>query len=595
MKTLYTLTNWLLKGFCMSFLCSCSSSAKDSPSADQKIPEKGPIPNRESQIERLSSENFDLLVIGGGATGTGIAVDAASRGLKVALVEADDFASGTSSRSTKLVHGGVRYLEHAFKHMDYGQYHLVTEALHERATFLQNAPHLTRTLPILIPLYSWWEIPYYFFGIKLYDWVAGDSVLRKSKYVSATNALKRFPYLNRDLLKGAIVYYDGQFNDARANVSLASTAASLGAAVVNHLEVNSLIKENDRVVGARVFDILSKKTWSIQAKVVVNATGAFSDIIRHMDNPATPSIILTSSGSHIIIDKSYCPKSTGILIPKTIDGRVLFMLPWEGGTLVGTTDTPAALTATPQPSDKDFEFFFKQMKRGFGIELKPSEIRSSWSGLRPLVVDPKEKASSMTSRDHIIEVSPSNLITIAGGKWTTYRKMAEDAVDRAIEVGELKPLNKCVTNNLPIMGADGYSVDLTLKLEEEYQLPRDIAYYLAHSYGSRARMILDAAPPKRIIDTLPFLEAEIPYVIENEYAATPMDVLARRLTLPFRQHDASVKMVPRLVDLIGDYYEWDDDKRAKERNKTYDALYQLSGAADTRLNPNSFHYSSISH
>lgn len=582
--------NRLVQGFCMAFLCGCSSASNDSSICNEKIPEKGPIPSREAQLDRLGTEEFDLLVIGGGATGTGIAVDASSRGLKVALVEADDFAAGTSSRSTKLIHGGVRYLEHAFKHMDYGQYHLVDEALHERATFLQNAPHLTGTLPILIPLYSWWEVPYYYFGIKLYDWVAGDSVLRKSKYVSTDNALKRFPFLNKNTLKGAIVYYDGQFNDARANVTLASTAASLGTTVVNHLEIISLIKENDMVVGARGYDILSKKTYAIQAKVVINATGAFSDIIRQMDNPETPPMILTSSGAHIIVDKNYCPKSTGILVPKTLDGRVLFMLPWEGGTLIGTTDTPASLTATPQPSDKDFEFFFRQLKKGFGIELKPSEIRSSWSGLRPLVVDPKEKASSMTSRDHMIEVTPSNLITIAGGKWTTYRKMAQDAVDKAIEVAALKPSAPCLTTRLPLLGADGYKIDLTLKLEAEYQLPRDIAYYLAHSYGTRSRIILDSAPPKRIIESLPFLEAEIPYVIENEYAATPMDVLARRLTLPYKQHDAAVKMVPRLVDIIGDYYDWDDDKRAKERTKTYDALQQLSGAAAARLKPNAFAY-----
>ena len=307
--------------------------------------------NRKAQLEQLQQGTFDVLVIGGGATGTGVALDAVSRGLKTALVERDDFSAGSSSRSTKLVHGGVRYLEQAVKGLDRTQFNLVRDALKERAVLLDNAPHLAHPLPILTPLYNWFQIPYMMIGLKLYDTLAGRANLKSSRFVGREEALRRFPMLKKEGLRGAVLYYDGQFDDARMNVSLALTAAHEGAAVANHLEVTKLLKAGGRIAGASVRDTLSGETWDIRAKVVVNATGPFTDAIRHLDDADAAPMLTASSGVHIVLDGHFSPPGTGLLIPQTDDGRVLFLLPWLGYTLFGTTDHPAAIEPNPQPSE----------------------------------------------------------------------------------------------------------------------------------------------------------------------------------------------------------------------------------------------------
>ena len=349
---------------------------------------------RDEALRQLKENSFDILVIGGGATGAGVALDAATRGLKVALVERDDFASGTSSKSTKLIHGGVRYLEQAVKGLDKGQLHLVKDALKERAVLLKNAPHLTRPLALLTPLYKRFEKPYYRVGLKMYDWLAGKANLFPSKGVNAKKALELFPMLKSTDLKGGVIYADGQFDDARMNVAIAMTAIEQGAVLANHVEVIELLKGDGKICGAHVRDLFSGEEFSIHAQVVINATGPFVDAIRKLDDPKIPSMLKASSGIHIVLDKKFSPPDTGLLIPKTEDGRVLFLLPWLNHTLVGTTDNPAKIEVNPKASEEDIEYILRHIKLYFDMPVDRSDVLAAWSGLRPLVSNPKKSFSS---------------------------------------------------------------------------------------------------------------------------------------------------------------------------------------------------------
>lgn len=361
------------------------------------IPPKFPsIKTRAEQLAELrrhgsDEDAYDLLVIGGGATGTGIALDAATRGLRVALVERDDFSSGTSSKSTKLVHGGVRYLEKAVMTLDYPQLELVMEALRERKTFLEVAPHLSSSLPILLPLHHWWQAPYFWAGTKAYDLLAGSQGLEGSYYLSRTKALEAFPLLKKDSLKGALVYYDGQQNDSRMNVSLALTAAMYGVTVVNHAEVTGLEKDSSgKIRGARVRDVMASRDganhdsqpFSVRAKGVINATGPFTDAIERMDDPSRTSMVAPSSGVHIMLPSHMSPQGMGILDAATSDGRVVFVLPWQGATLAGTTDAPCEVEREPVATENEIDFILKEVQKLLATEtnLSRSDILAAWSG-----------------------------------------------------------------------------------------------------------------------------------------------------------------------------------------------------------------------
>lgn len=532
-------------------------------------------PEREEQVERLRSERFDVLVVGGGATGAGIALDAVTRGLKVAMVERDDFAAGTSSRSTKLVHGGVRYLEKAALNLDMQQYALVKEALQERAVLLENAKHLSSALPLLTPIYSWWQVPYLWIGLKAYDWLSGDRSLGSSEYLSAKAALKRFPMLKKEGLKGAVLYYDGQFNDARVNVSLALTAAGAGAAVVNHVEVTDLIRRHDRVAGAMLKDQLTGQEWQVNARVVVNATGPYVDRLRQLDDDKAPNIVVPSAGTHIVLDKQFSPPDAGLLIPKTKDGRVLFLLPWEGGTLAGTTDAPAELEWDPKASDDDVEYILEHLREYFDMPIARSDVRSQWAGLRPLVRDPTVSDTSKLVRDHYIEVSDAGLVTISGGKWTTYRRMAEDAVNRVIAVGKFRKTTPCVTEKLPLVGSRHYQANLSDELEATYHLDEDVAKHIAHNYGSQAVEIARLATQgfgKRLSEGYPYLEAEVVYAVRAEYARTPMDVLMRRTRLYHLDQQAAVASIPRVTQLMAQELAWSSAQSSTEQREAAEAL-----------------------
>ncbi len=512
---------------------------------------------RDAALRRLGAERFDLLVIGGGATGTGTALDAASRGLKVALVERADLSEGTSSRSTKLVHGGVRYLEQAVKHADRSQFSLVREALRERAVLLRNAPHLATALPLLTPIYGALELPYYFTGLKLYDMLAGRANLAPSRLIGRDEAKDRFPMLRREGLRGAVEYHDGQFDDARMNVALALTAAEHGAVVANHVEVTGLLKRSGRLAGAVVEDRLrASAPIHIEARAVVNATGPFADAVRHLDDPDAPAMLKTSSGVHVVLPQRFSPPGTGLLIPKTEDGRVLFLLPWLGHTLVGTTDNPAPVEAHPAAAAEDVEYILRHVRKYFDLPVSTEDVLSAWSGLRPLVEAEQAngiKSTARLSRDHVITVSPSGLVTATGGKWTTYRSMAEDAVDAAVEVGELRPARGSLTHDLPLVGGARFDPFGDARLVAEYRLEPDVARHLNRAYGDRAGLVAGLAREgwgDRLVAGHPYIEAEVVYGRDAELACTADDVLARRLRLSFLDSEAAESARPRVEALL---------------------------------------------
>ncbi|KAK2864989.1 hypothetical protein FQN49_004025 [Arthroderma sp. PD_2] len=546
---------------------------------------------------------YDILVIGGGATGSGIALDAATRGLRVAMVERDDFSAGTSSKSTKLVHGGVRYLEKAVWEMDYNQYALVKEALRERKYFLHTAPHLSMWLPIMVPVQKWWQVPYFWAGTKCYDFLAGSEGIESSYFLPRSKALDAFPMLRKDNLFGALVYYDGAHNDSRMNVSLAMTAALYGCTVVNHMEVTELTKDaNGKLNGAKVKDLIAERNgeengeFTIRAKSIINATGPFTDSIRKLDDPSAKEIVAPSSGVHIILPGYYSPAKMGLIDPSTSDGRVIFFLPWQGNTIAGTTDSPTQITKNPIPSEEDINWILSEI-RGYlapDINVQRDDVLAAWSGIRPLVRDPKAKNTQSLVRNHLISVSNSGLLTCAGGKWTTYRQMAEEAVDEAIKQFNLQPGQlqstpntsgvlsysdnavldgTCQTHRVRLMGAHGYSKTLFINLIQHFGLATDVAKHLTQSYGDRAWEVAALSNPTdvrfplrghRLSPLYPFIDGEVRYAVRCEYAQTAVDVLARRTRLAFLNAQAALETLPTVIDLMAEELKWDSKRKQAE-------------------------------
>ncbi len=510
-------------------------------------------------------EPFDLLVIGGGATGAGTALDAAARGLRVALVERDDLAAATSSRSTKLIHGGVRYLEKAVKEFDRSQFHLVRDALRERAVLIRNAPHLCHPLPLVTPLYAWWQVPYFLTGLKLYDALAGRANLAPSRFVDAKEAMQRFPMLREEGLRGGVVYHDGQFDDARMNVALALSAAERGAVVATHADVTGLRRENGRVRAALVRDTLGGDEVEVRARVVVNATGPFVDEVRRLDDPDAAPMLDASSGVHVVLDARFAPPGTGLLIPQTEDGRVLFLLPWQGATLVGTTDQPAAIERHPRATEEEIEYILRHVRTYFAIPVVREDVRAAWSGLRPLVSDPKAADTARLSRDHVVHVSGSGLVTIAGGKWTTYRRMAADAVDAAAVVADLAT-GPSATEDLRLVGAERLLPTGAGALQER-GFPSDVARHLHLAYGDRAEAVADlagAGDAPRLAADHPYLEAEVRHAARAELAATTVDVLARRTRLGMLDAEAARSVAERVSALLAEELGWDAARTVAE-------------------------------
>uniref|UniRef100_A0A672ISD3 Glycerol-3-phosphate dehydrogenase, mitochondrial n=1 Tax=Salarias fasciatus TaxID=181472 RepID=A0A672ISD3_SALFA len=573
--------------------CISSQSARlahVAAEAELSVPFADELPSRRAQLEALRSSEFDVLVVGGGATGAGCALDAVTRNLKTALVERNDFSSGTSSRSTKLIHGGVRYLQKAIMQLDYEQYMMVKEALHERANLLEIAPHLSAPLPIMLPVYKWWQLPYFWAGIKMYDLVAGVQCLKSSYVLSKSKALELFPMLKKDKLVGAIVYYDGQHNDARMNLAIALTAARYGAATANYTEVVHLLKTGDpnggpdRVCGARCRDVITGEEFDVKAKCVINATGPFTDSLRRMDDQQTENICQPSAGVHIVIPGYYSPDNMGLLDPATSDGRVIFFLPWENMTIAGTTDTPTQVTAHPIPGEDDINFILTEVRNYLSpdVEVRRGDVLAAWSGIRPLVTDPSSKDTQSICRNHVVSISGSGLVTIAGGKWTTYRSMAEETLDAAVRAHGLRA-EPCRTVGLVLEGGKGWSPTLYIRLVQDYGLEKEVAQHLASTYGVRAFDVAKMAQVtgqrwpivgKRLVSEFPYIESEVIYAIK-EYACTAIDVLARRTRLGFLNVQAADEALPRIVAIMGQELGWSQERRTLESARKF--LYHEMG------------------
>ena len=487
-------------------------------------------------IDKLeSTSQWDVCIIGGGATGLGTALDAASRGFKTILFEQHDFAKGTSSRSTKLVHGGVRYLQQ-------GNVKLVMEALKERGLLMKNAPHLVRNQRFIVPNYKWWEGPFYGIGLKIYDWMAGKLGLGSSQFLSKEEILQLVPTLDAEGLRGGVIYHDGQFDDARVAINLAQTAAAHGAVILNYFPVIKFLKsraakDNAKITGVLVKDIINRKEYEIRSKVIINATGVFTDSILHLDNKKNENILTLSQGIHLVLDKKFLPGNTAIMIPHTDDGRVLFAVPWYDKIIIGTTDTPVKYPALePIASEEEIDFLLKHIGRYLTKDPLRADILSVFVGLRPLVKG-KSKNTAALPRDHFIMVSESGLVTITGGKWTTYRRMAEDVVNIAIKSAGLEE-RKCLTEDLPLYGAGPVDFE------------KEMYYYGSNESILRSMIEKNKDLGLKIHPELPYLLVEIVWAVQQEMCMMLEDALTRRTRALLLNARATIESAPSVAKLM---------------------------------------------
>lgn len=492
---------------------------------------------RERMIARLDGGPWDVIVIGGGATGLGVAVDAQTRGYRTLLLEQYDFAKGTSSRSTKLVHGGVRYLKQ-------GNVSLVLEALRERGLLCRNAAHLVHDLAFVVPRYKWWEGPFYGVGFKLYDVLAGKLKIAKSRRLNRRETIERIPNVETKNLIGGAMYHDAQFDDARLAFALAQTAADHGAVLVTYMPVTGLLKSSGAVAGVHAVDRESGQQHELRAKVVINATGVFTDSVRQLDDRHAESLVLPSQGVHLVLDRSFQPSNTAIMVPQTDDGRVLFVIPWHERVLIGTTDTPVAKAdIEPRPLREEVAFILRNAARYLSHDPSERDVLSYFAGLRPLVQPHEGGVSTKTmSREHAVVISPSGLVTIVGGKWTTYRKMAQDTVDDAIVVGGL-PERPCVTEHLALHG------NLS---RDDPSLPPAGHMQIYGADAAEVQTFLDEDPARRELlhPRLPYYSGQIIWAARHEMARTLEDALSRRTRALLLDARASIEAAPRAAVLL---------------------------------------------
>lgn len=503
--------------------------------------------NRNEMLIKMNETDiWDFIIIGGGATGLGTAIEAASRGYKTLQLEQSDFAKGTSSRSTKLVHGGVRYLQQ-------GNLSLVLEALKERGILRRNAPHLVHDLPFIVPNYDWWEGPFYGIGLKLYDALAGKEGFGKSKILSKEETIKLIPTIEQEGLRGGVIYYDGQFDDARLAINMATTAYKQGATLINYMKVSSLIKDDEMTSGVEAVDLETNMNYKLKAKVVINATGVFTDTIRKMDDPNNKNIIVSGQGVHIVLDRSFLPGDTAIMVPETDDGRVLFAIPWHDHILVGTTDTPVdEFLLEPIPKEEEIEFLLSHTARYLTKDPTRADILSVFAGLRPLVKSGVDENTAAISRDHTVNISRSGLLTITGGKWTTYRKMAEDTIDQAILLAHLD-FEKSVTKELRIHGYHNHP--------DEFG---DLEIY-----GSDAILIAELLRENKefcefLHPRFKTVKGEVVWAVRNEMARTIDDFLSRRTRLLLKNAKVSLEIAFKVAEImakeLGEDENWVNDQ-----------------------------------
>jgi glycerol-3-phosphate dehydrogenase len=500
--------------------------------------------NRQEVLLRVAQrrEPWDIVVVGGGATGVGVAVDAASRGYEVLLLEQSDFGKGTSSRSTKLIHGGVRYLQQ-------GNISLVMEALKERGILRANAPHLVHDLRIIVPTYDWWEGPFYGIGLKIYDRLAGKYGFGRSRRLSKEMTLQAIPTLNTDGLRGGVQYYDGQFDDARLLINLVQTAAQQGAAMLNYAAVDGFLKDSDGCVsGVKARDLESGAVFDIGARAVVNATGAFCDALRRIDDPAASQLIAPSQGIHLVFDKSFLPGDTAIMVPRTRDGRVMFAIPWHDHALVGTTDTPIRETPLePVPRQDEIEFVLSTAGQYLAKAPSRRDVLSMFAGIRPLVRSNGDQNTAALSRDHTIHISRSGLLTITGGKWTTYRFMAEDCVNQAALLAKLEE-RPCITRQVRVHGYHSQP--------EEFG---DLHFYGADAPAIADLLQSDPSYSELLHEELPYRAGQVAWAARFEMARTVDDFLSRRTRATLLNARAARAMAPAVARLLAAELGRDED------------------------------------
>jgi len=529
-----------------------------------------PQQTRQAAIDLAASQPFDVCVIGGGATGAGCALDAQTRGLRTLLLDAGDFSSATSSTSTKLVHGGVRYLQQAFTQLDAGQYHVVVRALRERILMINNARFLAHPLRFVIPCPNWFQVIYYGFGMKVYEWVSGKASLFGSTIVSKAALEKRIPELKTEGLAAGVVYADGQFDDARYNLLLVKTFREAGGVALNYARVVQLVKDAaGKVIGAEVEDQRSGQRFAVKAKAFVNATGPFADALRKQAKPGTADRLRVSRGAHIVLPLDRMPSPDALMIPKTADGRLIFVIPWLGSLLVGTTDDEAKVDDDLCIKREEIDYLLHYANLYVNRKLTRADIRACFVGLRPLVA-PKGatgKATKKLIRDHEVEVDEAaGVVNILGGKWTTYRAMAEDTID-AVEKVMGRPVTGSRTQKLALAGSDGYEPEAWKMLVQLEGISEATARHLLEKYGTRASAVMaladaNAALRQPLVVGHAPLRAEVVYAVREEMAETIEDVLARRIGLQFHDWQASMAAAPVVGGYLAKEFGWKPEEEA---------------------------------
>jgi glycerol-3-phosphate dehydrogenase len=522
-----------------------------------------------SRVEELKSscaDQFVLCVIGGGATGSACALDAQLRGIHTLLVEAGDFAGATSSAATKIIHGGVRYLEEAIKDVDPQEYHVLVRALHERVRMIENAPHLTRSLEFLVPSYHWIDVAYLDIGLKIYDWLAGPARISPSKYLSRSETLKRMPDLNQEGLIGSVGYADGQFDDARYNITLVQSFVEAGGHALNYAKVAEFVRGRDgKLTGVVIRDQLSGGTFTVEADAIVNATGPVADVIRQLATPSVSKRMRPSKGSHILLPLDVFSTEDALLIPKTEDGRVLFAVPWNGRLLVGTTDEEVSPDAELVVTKSDVDYLLRHLNRYLARPVTPDDIVSGFAGARPLVGSGEGGDTKKLARDDVIEVDrASGLISIMGGKWTTHRAMAEDTIHRVQQELGI-PQTDSKTRHWPLFGSEGFTDDYWSLLRQNGQISEKTARHLASKFGTAAQKVLSIVGENSDL-SLPIvanrapIQAEVIYAARHEMAVTVEDVLARRLGMQLYSWRDAIAAAPVVGGLMSRELGWTDSE-----------------------------------
>jgi glycerol-3-phosphate dehydrogenase len=517
--------------------------------------------SRAEALQSIAGQSFDVCVIGGGATGSGCALDSQLRGFRTVQLEAADFASGTSSTSTKMAHGGVRYLEEAIRRLDPREYRVLQRALHERIHMLRNAPFLTGTRQFITPCFSRLEVAYFEIGLKLYDWIAGRDGLAPSRFIPRAETLRLVPALAADRVVGSVAYTDGQFDDARYNITLVKTFAAAGGEVLNYAPVLAFERaRNGKIEAAEVEDQIGRRRFAVRARAFINATGPYADVLRRMANPAAPARMRLSKGIHVLLRLDVLSSDDALLVPKTEDGRVLFAIPWQGRLLVGTTDDEANLDDPLDVKKEEVAYVLRQLNQYLARPVTPSQVVSATAGLRPLVSSGKSGDTKHLARDHVVEPDPeSGLVSILGGKWTTYRAMAEDTLDAAQKY--LGGGGRCSTREHPLVGSQNYTADCWQTLVQRFGVTELTARHLAQKYGACASDVLnlvkkepDLARP--LVEGLGPIRAAVVFAARNEMAATIEDVLARRIGLQLYGWRDALRAAPTVAELLARELGW---------------------------------------